>query len=283
VRDDNVSESLKARNEAFASCWIGERLPTLAGACLESFSAHGHRFTLYTYGAVGALPTSIEVGDAEAILPRAAVVRAHGGMETAADLFAYRFLERLGGWVVDCDVVCNAMGVPDVALAFAEERSGIINNAVLKFPQGHEAIRALLDYVATIDTVNSPWGATGPRALSAVLGARPDLAGFRLPTTDVYPLHWTETPKLLFPEFRAEVLRRTSGSPFIHLWGSALREIGFDCDLAQPPEGSYLDLLYSRYLEPGVRAALRPVDDAAFRGSVQDYTARHWGVSYFLR
>ena len=129
---------------------------------------------------------------------------AHGGLETFADVLAYEFLERVGGWWVDNDVVCNTDVPPDVPIAFAEERPGIINNAVLKFPAHHAAMRSVLAHVASVDPVTSPWGSTGPLALSAVLRQH-QLATYQRPTADFYPFHWKEAAKVLFPEFTEEI------------------------------------------------------------------------------
>ena len=267
---------MKAR---FASCWIGPSLLPVANACFRSFLVHGHEFVLYTHQPVRDVPAGVEGRDAEPILSKTEIVVAHGGLETAADLFTYRFLDRVGGWVVDADVLCNAAAVPDVEIAFAEERIGIINNALLKFPKGHPAIDELLDYVESVDSANSPWGSTGPLALSKILGRRPDLAPYKLPTADVYPFHWREAPKILFPEFKEEVVERTKSVPFIHLWGAALREIGFDFDCFQPFEGSYLEEVYERYLEPHIWRRLSPPPERQFRRSVQEYAEQNWDIS----
>jgi hypothetical protein len=196
-------------------------------------------------------------------------------------LFAYRFLARVGGWWVDNDVVCNSDHVPDVEIAFAEEQPGMINNAVLKFPPNHAAICDLLEYVASVDPVTSAWGSTGPQAVTTVF-RRHDLDIHQRPTSECYPLHWKEAPKFLFPEFTKEVIDRTGGSPFIHLWGSALREVQFDFKHSRPLEGSYLDLLYTRHLDASIADQLRPLDENGFRRSVQDYVAEHWKVSLSL-
>ena len=229
-----MSEHARLRKDEFNSCWIGDRLLPIAHVCLNSFGAHGFGFNLYTYGQVTDVPRCVNVKNAEGILPYTELFVAHGGMETAADLFAYRFLYRVGGWFVDNDVACNADRVPDAEIAFAEERANIINNAVLKFPKSHPAIGDVLAYVATVDPVNAPWGATGPLALTKILGSRDNLTQYRLDTADVYPLHLKEAPKLLFPEFKEEIANKVALAPFVHLWGATLREIGFDFRVHPP-------------------------------------------------
>jgi hypothetical protein len=262
-------------NDEFNSCWVGERLLPLGNMCINSFRAHGFGFNLYTYNPVQDVPEFACQRDATAIVPKERIFEAHGGVETFCDLFAYNFLESSGGWWVDNDVLCNTDKAPDVEIAFAEERIGIINNAVLKFPKRHPAILKLLDYISQVDPVNGPWGATGPLALTKVfneLGLKHD---FKI--SDFYPLHWKETPKLLFPEFTNEVIEKIADAPFVHLWGATLREIGFNYTV--PLKGSYMDILHSKYLDPQVAAELRPVDEGKFRTSVKTHVEKDWGVS----
>jgi len=96
-----------------------------------------------------------------------------------------------------------------------------------------------------------------------------------LPMNQVYPIHWREAPKLLFAEFTDEICTRVARSPFVHLWGSTLREIGLRSD-ARPPLGSYLDLIYSRYIDPALLQRLHPADEELLRDMIPKYIARNW-------
>lgn len=265
--------------DSFASCWVGDRLNPLANMCINSFGARGFPFILHTYNPVQDVPGFVEVRDAEALVARERIFRAHGGLETFCDLFGYSYLFEHGGWWVDLDVLCNCDAAPQVDIAFAEEMIGVINNAVMRFPKAHPAIRTLLDYVATVDPTKAPWGATGPLALTKVFTE----CGLGLPFAirDFYPLYWNEAPKLLFPEFMDEVLEKIAPAPFVHLWGATFREVGFD--LAVPPAGSYMETLYSRHLDPQVRARLQPLDEGAFRNSVKTYVEANWGIKLPIR
>ncbi len=273
-----MADPLRPPQDVVSSCWVGDRLLPIANACINSFKMHGVPFRLYTYGAVSDVPAFVDRRDAESMVPQTRVFVAHGGLETFCDQFAYRVLETTGGWWVDNDVVCNTDRLPDVEIAFAEERAGVINNAVLKFPAQHAAIIDLLEYVSTVDAVNAAWGSTGPLALTKVFN-RHDLERYQRGTSDFYPLHWKEAPKFLFPEFTAEILSRTADSPFIHLWGSVLREIKFDFARTRPIQGSYLDRLYASCLDREILARLQPIDELSFRRSVQEYVERTWNVS----
>jgi hypothetical protein len=277
-----VLMALAEKKKEFNSVWVGDRLLPLANACINSFHGQGHRFSLYTYNVVEDTPEFVERRDAEGIVPRSRIFRAHGGWETFADEFAYQFLRQVGGWWVDSDVVCNTDELPDVAIAFAEERIGIINNAVLKFPENHPAIISLLEYIGTVDPINSQWGSTGPLALTRIFNQH-ELGHYKRNMSDFYPLHWKEAAKLLFPEFTSEVFEKTTKSPFIHLWGAALRELDFNFSNHAPIEGSYLEILYKKYLDPHVRARLISVDEDGLRGSVREHVSKNWGVDLLIR
>src|SRR4051794_25533264 len=124
-----MTQMFSEKKTVFNSVWVGDRLLPLANACINSFKGHHHLFSLYTYNVVEDTPEFVERRDAEGIVPRSRIFRAHDGWETFADEFAYQFLRQMGGWWVDSDVVCNTEELPDVEIAFAEERIGIINNA----------------------------------------------------------------------------------------------------------------------------------------------------------
>ena len=277
-----MKQMLTVKHAEFNSVWIGDQLLAVANACINSFKAHGHRFNLYTYNFVHDVPDFVERRDAEELVPKANIFQAHGGWEIATEKVGYKFLRKIGGWWVDNDVVCNADAVPDVEIAFAEERVGMINNAVLRFPKNHTAINSLLDYIATIDPVTSRWGATGPLALTKVFNEL-GLGHYKMSIADFYPLHWKEAPKLIFPEFTDEVFEKTAKSPFIHLWGATLREIGFDCAKWSPIEGSYLGILYKNNLDSHIQTRLVSFNEAEFRSSVREYTSRTWGVDLPIR
>jgi len=52
-----------------ASLWIGGDLSFIEQVCLKSFSDHGHRTILYTYGGVSNCPAGVEQMDANLIFP----------------------------------------------------------------------------------------------------------------------------------------------------------------------------------------------------------------------
>jgi hypothetical protein len=268
--------------DVFNSLWVGDRLLPLANACINSFIHQGCAFNLYTYGAAEDRPALAEHLEAEEIIPHERCYQAHGGWETFTEEFAYEGLRRFGGWWIDNDVVCNTDQIPDAEIFFAEEKVGVINNAVLKFPKGHAAIEALLDYIKDIDPVTAQWGARGPLALSKVF-SNSALQPYKREISDIYPLHWKEAPKLLFPEFTGEVVEKIANSPFVHLWGATLREVNFDMSKSLPLEGSYLNILYKDHLDKHILDRLMPIEESDFRNRVRDYVAKNWGLTLPIR
>jgi hypothetical protein len=265
----------------FNSVWVGGRLLPLANACINSFIDSGHGFNLYTYGSEDVPARSAHL-DANTIIPASRLYEAHGGWETFAEEFEYEGLKKLGGWWIDNDVVCNTDKIPDADIFFAEEKIGVINNAVLKFPQGHPAIDSLLDYIKDIDPVTAQWGARGPLALTKVFNDQ-RLESYKRPISDIYPLHWKEAPTLLFPEFTDQVLEKIAGSPFVHLWGATLREVKFDVSRWLPLEGSYLDILYKHHLDRSILTRLIAFEEGNFRRTVREYTSHNWGLTLPIR
>jgi hypothetical protein len=272
---------MASTGEVFNSLWVGDRLLPLANACINSFIDHNCAFNLYTYGSEDRPERAAHL-DANAIIPRTRVYEAHGGLETFTEEFAYEGLKRFGGWWIDNDVVCNANAIPEAEIFFAEEKIGVINNAVLKFPKGHPAIDALLDYIKDIDPVTAPWGARGPLALTKVFNDH-RLETYKRRMSDIYPLHWKEAPKLLFPEFTDEVFDKIADSPFVHLWGATLREVKFEMSRWLPLEGSYLRILYRNHLDRPILDRLATFDEGEFRRTVSEYVGQNWGLALPIR
>lgn len=109
-----------------------------------------------------------------------------------ADVARYEILARHGGVYVDTD--CEplrpldgllAEGSPFVAWCSDEE----LDPSVLGSPPGHPAILAVVDALGSVSSsASSPPGATGPRFLTGLWRARPDVR--RLPPISFFPFHW---------------------------------------------------------------------------------------------
>jgi cytochrome P450 len=254
--------------------WHGGPLPPYAWPCLCSFIERGHAVRLYAYEPLET-PRGVLLADARTILSIEEIARYHG-IEAFADAFRYELLFREGGWWADVDVLCLTERLPEATYAWAEEEPGVVNNAILKFPKAEPLFAELATRARTLAQQVKPWGATGPRLLSAALRALEpaDKAGS---SSAFYPLHWLEAPQLLMPRYRSAIRQRIKDVTFLHLWASALKDIGISPN-DEPPPGSFMhDLLAGLTFErPSTlrsRWAMRRAIRMYYR---QSWVADHW-------
>jgi len=239
--------------------WIGDRMGAVERACLQSVMRQGHGVALYCYRTPDGIPASVELRDAEEILPESKVFTGRNGSFAAfSDWFRYELLERgLGTWV-DTDMYLLRpleMRTPNL---FGEESPGIINNAILRLPQNSPMLPPLLApfdkgrvprgltwrqrfplhiqqiFRGKLDLSGLPWGSTGPLAISA-LAREFDLASQALPSDVLYPASWREPDWIRDSSMTLEeiITERTVG---IHLWNECIK--GYKDDPA--PAGSFL-------------------------------------------
>src|SRR3990172_9496815 len=93
----------------FRSFFLGSALGVLERACLASFVARGHSFTLYVYEPI-AVPAGVALADAARIIPVAErdsfFAIAPGRISQFSNGVRYHLLKEFGGWWVDTDVLC---------------------------------------------------------------------------------------------------------------------------------------------------------------------------------
>lgn len=127
---------------------------------MASFIANGHRYHLYAYDDVGAVPPGVEVHDAAAIIPRDDIFQYQSGKEKGgysgfADLFRYKLLLEKGGWWCDTDMVCLKPFRFDAPVVIASERHWLwrrkLSVAVLMFPPAHPLMQAAYGDAARCD------------------------------------------------------------------------------------------------------------------------------------
>jgi hypothetical protein len=204
--------------------WIGERLSAVERACMRSVLAQGHRLTLYSYDPVAGVPNGVEQADAEAILPRNAII-AHrsGSLALFSDHFRFELQRRgLGIWL-DCDVYLLAplRPTPDgTLLGWLDPDT--IGAGVLALPPHSPLIAPVLrlfeaPYVpdwlrwpdrlrahlrrwhrGEVELAELPWGVAGPLALTA-LARRHGLAELALPSAVLYPWSWQQADWIFDP------------------------------------------------------------------------------------
>ena len=130
------------------SLWIGSLLSNLEKLCIQSFLDHGHEFHLYTYADVDGIPAGATVKDGNEILPEADIFyRGKAGNNPIgfSNWFRYALLHKLGGWWADMDTVCLKPFEFDEEIVLMAADNFMLNTSVMKFPKGHECMRALMN------------------------------------------------------------------------------------------------------------------------------------------
>lgn len=238
-----------------SAVWIGEKLNTLAYACLNSFIQKGHDVHLYTYEAIDNIPSGIKICDGNEIIPSSNIIKHKKTNSYAlfADVFRYQLLKkRVGTIYVDCDVYClKPVMLPKHSHLFGYEDSYAINVAVLALPPDS----ALLDELINISTTPSfvpewysaydklrlkikrafgcakdisemGWGVIGPSAMTYYV-KKLSLTHLAQPKDVLYPIHYEEIDKLLNPDM--DISQITSNdSVCIHLYNEKLRFVDFN-------------------------------------------------------
>ena len=125
------------------SLWIDPIVGDLQILCIKSFLKQGTKFVLFTYGVIEHLPEGVLVKDANKILDKSKVFKDNkNSYATFSDWFRIKLLYDIGGWWVDCDVLCIKSFSTKQEYVFATERFGpegmrslTICNAIIKMPK----------------------------------------------------------------------------------------------------------------------------------------------------
>ena len=260
-------------NRVVQSLWVGGALSAMERLSIQSFLDHGHQFNLYTYDEVGRVPDGTTVLDAEQILPRDRIFRyrqdgfGKGSLSGFGNLFRLQLLHDIGGWWVDCDMVCvRPLDFEDpIVIASSWEPKVLqhrgVNNCALRFPPGHPAVAEALHRFNQIDVDQMEFAEAGPVLLKQVVSSQ----GLREHVVDwrcFCPIGYRDFEKMVqSPDLRSvarRVRRAWTGLPqvrvpqqarCVHLWGNMWREAGLDKDGAYPPRSLY-ERLKAKHFTP---------------------------------
>ena len=193
-------------------------------------------------------PRACGLEDARRIVPDESVVQRYRvdgkpSIATFADMFRYRLIAVTGRCWIDADFLC--LCAPDLSgedCVFARQADAVsetlVNNAVLRLPSDHPALRELNAIAAAAIDQDQRWGALGPFLLTPVLQRHGLYARARDPEM-FYPIEPEQFWKLFLPAWRERIEARLDGAVLLHLWSEAMRWSGWDV-FAAPPPGSYL-------------------------------------------
>ena len=231
---------------------------------MRSVLRHGNSLTLYSYRDVPGVPEGVEVRDAAVILPEERMIRHSGGSPAPfADWFRYALQQRGAGTWIDLDIYFVAPLTEPGNYLFGLQEPGVINNAVLRLPPDCPLVAALLDLFErdrplpwlsvrerAMDRWNRlfapskrrerlPWGATAPRALTA-LAYKLDVAHHALPAEVFYPVPYQRAEWILDPRLRLEDMIGPR-TVTVHLWNELIRPF----KQGPAPAGSFLERLFA--------------------------------------
>lgn len=219
-------------------------------SCLTSFVKNGHTVNVYSYSYKD-LPPFINGMDAEEILPKNKMFSINNGDHRGSyaifsDIFRWNLLKLKGGIWIDTDVICISNDWPEDEIFFGYQDGTIINNAIMKFPMGHELLIEAASISQSIGE-NCLWGETGPLLLTGLV-EKYGLQKFAKKESIFYPAQfwWAEN-------IRDEVVSEQKideflnmGSVSIHLWNECLRTKLVNKNI-HPKIGSLLDRILKKY------------------------------------
>lgn len=236
------------------SLWVGPRLSTMERLSIESFLAHGHRYTLFVYGEVENVPDGTELADANEILPssRLFLYRDYATYSGFSNAFRYELLHARGGWWADTDMICLRPFDFDAEYVFATEPkrgTALITSGVIKAPRASESMRFAAETCASKDPERLAWGEIGPRLVAETV-ARFELERFVVAPEVFCPLGYGEWERVLDPQPPA-----LPESAFaVHLWNEMWRRAGRNKDEVYDA-GSLYERLKARYSRGTTSAA----------------------------
>ena len=137
------------------SLWIDSVIDEMQVACIKSFLSKGHEFHLYKYNDIVNVPTGVIVKDANMIINQSFIFKdKFNSYATFSDWFRIKLVYELGGWWVDCDVLCLKKFDTNWPYVFATEIGIVydreieqICNAVFKMPKKSSLGKSILNII----------------------------------------------------------------------------------------------------------------------------------------
>ena len=234
------------------SLWIGEKLSTMERLSIRSFLANGHRYHLYSYGAVGNVPEGASIRNAEDVLPadRIFVYKKEKSYAGFSNLFRYKLLLEHGGFWADTDVVC--LKPFTFKQTFAINRSRPQNpksnadwnygSSLIGCEPGFEFIRRCYEFADQQDPSTLEWGQTGPRLTTRLVK---ELRLHDLTPPDRYfsCMRYWQWRRAIHPKplrsFLIWQLFKLKGAYSLHFYNEMWRRNGMDKDATYPSHTVY--------------------------------------------
>lgn len=233
------------------SLWIGDRLTNNELLCLRSFLHHGHAFHLYVYNEIPFLPSTVELKDANEIIPAAHLFRDERySYASFADWFRLKLLYEKGGWWVDMDTVCLDTFDASGEYCFSSEvhysrEMNVLNNTYIKSPAGALLLGKLLSLVDQRMSAGGPmrWGEIGIELFRDVLPKYEEMKAWIRPPEVFCPLPYFNLSSLICKSNYVP----DKHTKAIHLWNEMWRGGSLDKNATYHPDSVY-ERLKRKYL-----------------------------------
>ena len=160
-------ETSEHRDVPFLLVW--RRTDALGDYVINSFLTHGFVYELYSYDVPRLVPQRVVLRPAETIVQAPENMASGTDPSRFSNWFRYNLLDRLGGWWVDTDVVCNTASIPAAEIASAvEDRHGTVAAGTLESRWGTPLS---VSSPATPTQTAIQLGHGGPKLVTQVLSA----------------------------------------------------------------------------------------------------------------
>ncbi|MEN8837014.1 MAG: glycosyltransferase family 2 protein [Celeribacter marinus] len=274
-----------------ASLWIGGHLSFIEQVCLKSFSDHGHRTILYTYGGVSNCPAGVEQMDANLIFPNTDFIThsQSGSPAIHADAFRYKMISLQNVIWVDADMLCMQPWTFEDQWVFGWEKTNrLVCNAVLGLPRASKTLKKLNDFCENeypippwaqeeerteleaaaangrpVHVSDLKWGVWGPSALTHFLYETNEMEHV-MPQEAFYPISFKRRRALL--EAGTAIENELGEGCFgVHLWNRRLSRRIITHEGGVPQPNSFMGRALIRH---NIDPYAAPIPDKPPKGSL---------------
>ena len=241
-----------------SSLWIGSELSIPHKIALSSFLYYGHKVKLYVYDMNLDVPSGVIKENANNIIPFSEVFLHYGKYAAFSDYFRYAMIQKTNEMWVDADTIClSELFFDDRDYVFLEEAPKIYNGTLLKMPADstlsrflNKKSKALKGNNVSGNTIDSwdVWTYIGPKLVTEGVCLL-SLQDKSVPAIEasVIEIHHENPFDLLWnPKNTDSMLDRIGSATCLTYFNSWIDQKGFDKN--QIPEGSVMQLLYSKFI-----------------------------------
>lgn len=226
---------------SLATLWVGNEMPAIERACLETWANSGREVIIYTYERVKNLPQNAIEFDAREILPEDEVFQNPNGLSYAgfSNIFRYKLQVATDHIWIDADVAAGGRELEDREYMLGWESRNYVNGALLKIPASSALLSEIETRASKVDRAAFKWGELGPKLITGAViatASQPMVS----PRRNYYPISAFEIWKLYDKRQAKRVTKALEEAQANHIWSEAFKTAPFDTSKVCPQDGSYL-------------------------------------------